>query len=111
MDEDFNTAGALGHIFDLVRMINQARSTGATDPELAVAQQTLNELTGILGLQLNEKDKGTSRADAFIELLLELRQELRKQKNYTLSDRIRDELASLDVVIEDSPEGSSWHWG
>jgi len=111
MDDDFNTAGALGLIFDLVRMINQARSNGATDPELAGAQQTFNELTAVLGLQLSGKDIGTSKADAFIALLLELRQELRQQKNYALSDRIRDELAALDVVIEDTPGGSSWHWG
>lgn len=111
MDEDFNSAGALAHIFDLVRMINQARSAGATDPELAISQQTFNELTAVLGLQLLEKDIGTSQADSFIELLLELRQELRKQKNYALSDRIRDELSALDVIIEDSPGGSSWHWG
>jgi len=111
MDEDFNTAGALGQIFDLARMINQARSNGATDPEMAAAQQTFKELTGVLGLQLTGKEKGETKADAFIELLLELRQELRKQKNYALSDRIRDELAALDVVIEDTPGGSSWHWG
>ena len=111
MDEDFNTAGALGQIFDLTRMINQARSNGATDPEMAAAQQTFKELTGVLGLQLTGKEKGETKADAFIELLLELRQELRKQKNYALSDRIRDELAALDVVIEDTPGGSSWHWG
>ncbi len=110
MDEDFNSAGAMGNIFDLVRMINQARASGATDSELAAAQQTFSELTGVLGLQLLEKDKGSTKADAFIELLLELRQELRKQKNYALSDSIRDELSALNVVIEDSPGGSSWHW-
>jgi len=110
MDEDFNTAGALGTIFDLVRMINQARSEGATEEELAHAQETFAELTGVLGLELKPQEKASSNADAFIELLLDLRQELRKQKNYTLSDRIRDDLAALDVVIEDTPQGSSWHW-
>lgn len=110
MDEDFNSAGAMGNIFDLVRMINQARASGATDSELAAAQQTFSELTGVLGLQLLEKGKGSTKADAFIELLLELRQELRNQKNYALSDSIRDELSALNVVIEDSPGGSSWHW-
>lgn len=100
----------MGNIFDLVRMINQARASGATNSELAAAQQTFSELTGVLGLQLLEKDKGSTKADAFIKLLLELRQELRKQKNYALSDSIRDELSALNVVIEDLPGGSSWHW-
>jgi len=110
MDEDFNTAGALGTIFDLVRMINQARSEGATDKDLAPAQETFNELTSVLGLELGEKVKGATEADAFIALLLDLRQELRAQKNYALSDRIRDDLANLGVVIEDTPQGSNWHW-
>ena len=110
MDEDFNTAGALGSIFDLVRMINLARSEGATDGELADAQNTFNELTGVLGLVLEKQEKGSTAADSFIELLLDLRQELRAQKNYALSDRIRDDLTNLGVVIEDSPQMSTWHW-
>ncbi len=110
MNDDFNTAGAIGHIFDLVRTINQARAEGATDEQLSSAQEIFNELTGVLGLELKEHGVSDSNADAFIDLLLELRQELRQQKNYALSDRIRDELTKLGVAIEDSPQGSSWHW-
>ena len=110
MNEDFNTAGALGSNFDLVRMINQARDKGATDEELAPAQQTFNELTGVLGLQLQEREKSASSADSFVDLLLELRQELREQKHYELSDRIRDRLSELGVVIEDTAQGSTWRW-
>ena len=110
MDDDFNTAGAMGYIFDLVRTINQARAEGATDEQLSSAQEVFNELTGVLGLELKEHGVSGSNADAFIDLLLELRQELRQQKNYALSDRIRDELTKLGVTIEDSPQGSSWHW-
>ncbi len=110
MDEDFNTAGALGSLFDLVRMINTARDGGARDSELETAQETLSELTGVLGFTLVEGENETSSADAFIDLLLELRQELRLQKNYALSDRIRDELIKLGVVIEDTPQGSTWRW-
>ena len=110
MDEDFNTAGALGSIFDLVRAINQARDSGATSEELADAQQTFRELTGVLGLQLEEQQRTGSSADAFIELLLDLRQELRGDRNYALADRIREQLAELGVAIEDTPQGSTWHW-
>jgi cysteinyl-tRNA synthetase len=110
MNEDFNTAGALGNLFDLVRAINQARSENATDEELAEAQETMDELTGVFGLEMNTDQKGATGADAFIELLLELRQELRQKKHYDLADRVRDELAELGVVIEDTPQGSSWHW-
>ena len=110
MDEDFNTAGALGAIFDLVRAINQARDNNATDEELSAAQHTFKELTGVLGLELEKQDRAGSSADAFIELLLDLRQELREAKNYELGDRIRESLAELGVVIEDTPQGSNWHW-
>lgn len=110
MDEDFNTAGALGAIFDLVRAINQARDKGATDEELASAQHTFEELTGVLGLTLERKERAGSSADAFIELLLDLRQELREAKNYELADRIREDLAELGVAIEDTPQGATWHW-
>jgi len=110
MNEDFNTAGALGHIFDLVRMINQARSEGATAGELEAAQDLFEELTGVLGLKLEPREKAASSADAFIDLLLDLRQELRAKKEYQLSDRIRDDLAELGVIIEDTPQGSTWHW-
>jgi len=110
MDEDFNTAGALGSIFDLVRAINQARAENATDKELAVAQDLFNELTGVLGLVLEEPEAAITGADAFIELLLDLRQDLRSQKMYALADRVRDDLLNLGVVIEDTPQGSTWHW-
>jgi cysteinyl-tRNA synthetase len=110
MNEDFNTAGALGAIFDLVRTINQARDKGATDEELASAQKTFEELTGVLGLKLEEGERAASSADAFIDLLLNLRQELREAKNYNLADRIRDDLAELGVIIEDTAQGSTWHW-
>ena len=110
MNEDFNTAGAIGHIFDLVRMINQARADNATDQELAPAQDTLQELSRVLGLELKEPEHRTTGADAFIELLLTLRQELRQQKNYELADRVRDELSSLGVVIEDTSQSSTWRW-
>jgi len=110
MNEDFNTAGAMGYIFDLVRVINQARSENATDDELASAQNLLSELTEVLGLTLKEREKATTGADAFIELLVNLRNELRQQKHYQLADRVRDDLADLGVTIEDTSQGSSWRW-
>ncbi len=109
MDDDFNTAGALGHIFDFVRAINTARDSGATAEQLLTAQNTLKELTEVYGLQLNEKS-GSGDADPFIDLLLEVRKEVRAQKLWALSDLIRDRLKDLGVTVEDSKEGSSWHW-
>jgi len=109
MDDDFNTAGALGHLFDLVRAVNTARDAGATDEQLAPAQKTLRTLTSVLGLKLAEKT-GAAGADKFIDLLLEIRAELRKQKLWALSDTIRDKLAALGVTIEDGKDSTMWHW-
>ena len=111
MDDDFNTAGALGHLFDLVRSINQARDMGASDEDLASAQKILIEMTGILGLQLDKQpETEVGEAASFIDLLLDVRQELRAQKLWALSDQIRDQLAELGVILEDSREGATWRW-
>ena len=109
MDDDFNSAGALGNLFELVRSINQARADGATDEELRAAQKELLDLSSVLGLRLQESQQGHS-ADAFIDLLVALRSELRVKKEWALSDHIRDELEKLSVVVEDSAKGSTWHW-
>ena len=110
MDDDFNTGGALGNLFDLVRSINKARDEGATDEEIAPAQNMLRKLTGVLGLQLNRKEEGDQSAAPFIDLLVELRTEIRKEKLYALSDQIRDRLAELGVTLEDSKQGTTWHF-
>ena len=111
MDDDFNTAGALGKIFDLVRAINTARDEGVSDAQLTPAQDILRELTGILGLQLNEKKARASDADKFIDLLIEVRSEVRKQKQWATSDLIRVRLNELGVTIEDGKDGTTtWRY-
>ncbi|MCJ7702270.1 MAG: cysteine--tRNA ligase [Anaerolineales bacterium] len=111
MDDDFNTAGALGHLFDFVRAINQARDSGVDDVGLRPAQDCLLELTGVFGLRLDkEQDTGGAQAAPFIDLLLEIRTELRAQKLWSLSDQVRDRLAEQGVILEDSKIGTTWHW-
>ncbi len=110
MDDDFNTAGALGKIFDLVRAINTARDAGAAPEQLKPAQDTIRELAGVFGLRLAEKT-GSGDSDAFIDLLVEVRSEVRKQKLWALSDLIRARLEMLGVTIEDGKDGTGWRWG
>ncbi len=63
MDDDFNTAAAMSHLFDLVRAINQARDAGAGGESLSQAQSKLKELAGVLGLQLGRmRASGRSRS-------------------------------------------------
>ena len=61
------------------------------------------------GLTLKEDKVGTQAIDGFVNLLLEIRKELRANKLWALSDQIRDRLLELGVVLEDSKEGTSWH--
>ncbi len=110
LDDDFNTSGGLAALFELVRTINPARDNGATDAELKGARDTLRALTRVLGLRLDEKKGAGGDADRFVNLLVEVRSEMRKQKNWAMSDLIRDRLKELGVAIEDSKDGTTWHW-
>lgn len=110
MDDDFNTAGALSTLFELVRVTNQARADGATAAEFKPAQDLLYELAGVLGLILAEAPASDRALDPFINLFIELRQELRQQKQYALADMVRNRLADLGVLLEDSKAGTSWRF-
>jgi cysteinyl-tRNA synthetase len=111
MDDDFNSCGGLATLFELVRTVNTARDAGATDKQLKSAQVTLKTLTGVLGLRLEEKKASGGDANKFISLLVDVRTEARQQKNWAMSDLIRDKLKELGVAIEDGKDGTSWHWG
>ena len=110
MDDDFNTAGALGHLFDFVKAINQARDDGANQESLDKAQIILSELTGVLGLELAVPEVQGGDAEAFIELLINIRMKLREEKNWELSDLVRDQLDELGVLLEDTSQGTTWQW-
>ena len=110
MDDDFNTAATLGHLFDFVKVINQARADGALAEQLKPAQRTLSELTSVLGLTIEKEKAGSTELDGLVNLLIDIRKELRANKLWALSDQIRDRLAEMGIVLEDGKEGTSWHW-
>ncbi len=104
VDDDFNTADGIAVIFDLIREIN-------TNVDEKTAKQTLQEvydlfieLTSVLGL-LGKKE-GILEED--IEKLIEERQKARKEKNFELSDKIRDDLKKKGIILEDTPQGVKW---
>ena len=108
MDDDFNAPEAVAALFDLGRAINRARTEGQPESAVEPARLTLVELAGVLGLDLAEQETASADAAPFIDLLLRVRAELRQRKEWALSDLIRDELAALEVVVEDTPAGASW---
>ncbi len=110
MDNDFNTAGAVAALFELSKAINTARDNAAAEAQLTSAQNTFRELSGVLGLKLEDK-KGSSEKDAEVNTLIAERNEARKQKQWKRSDEIRDQLKEMGVAIEDSKDGTTWKWG
>ena len=108
MDDDLNTPQALAAVFSLTRDINRGREEGKS---LAPAQECLREITSVLGLRLLPEDTTSGQpANAFVELLAEVRQELRSTKQFALADRIRNRLQELGVSLEDTPQGAAWRF-
>ncbi len=109
MDDDFNTAAALGHLFDLAKELNRRRDAGSPQEELMVGRRTLLGLADVLGIELMPARRERREEIApFVELLLSTRQRLREAKQYTLADSIRDGLRQLGIAVEDRPEGPVW---
>jgi cysteinyl-tRNA synthetase len=104
MDRDLNTPQAVAALFDLAREINRARDEGQ---DLVDAQATLREMADVLGLTLAE-DEDSLAAAPFIQLLIDVREELRRAKRYDLADVIRGRLGELGIALEDAPQGTVW---
>jgi cysteinyl-tRNA synthetase len=117
MDDDFNTGGALGELYEVVHALNRAAHVMKPGDEPALDEYrrgmvVLKELANILGLferppEKKEADHG-GLTPQLMELLIELRATVRKDKNFKLADEIRNRLAALGVVLEDRPDGTSW---
>jgi len=103
MDDDFNTSQAIAILFELAKEINRGAEQGVNITE---AQHTLLKLAGILGLTLKEKTRVTPDAEAFIRLLISIREDLRQNQQWQLADKIRSGLADLGVTLEDTPQGT-----
>lgn len=111
MDDDFNTSGAMAALFELVRSMNVARDAGVGPHMIEQGQHKLRELAAILGLSLErQSSSGAQEATPFIELLIELRSDLRKAKQYAIADQLRERLAALGVTLEDSAQGTRWRF-
>jgi cysteinyl-tRNA synthetase len=107
LDDDLNTAGGIAALFDLVKAIN-SEATTASKAAVDNAKEELISLSGILGLDLVEKPQSDKTIGPLIDLLLDVREELRNEKLWTLSDMIRDRLQSLNITIEDGPDRTTW---
>lgn len=121
LDDDFNTGGAFGELYEMVRALNRFIDTeklenaSERDPakvnELRQGAILLRELTRIFGLfrePLAKAQVDDALVAPLVDFLIELRAKLRKEKQFQLADSIRTKLAELHVTLEDRPDGTRW---
>ena len=108
MDDDFNTAGALGSIFEAVKAVNVylGEHQNVDMDGLKTAKDFFDKVNSVFGFFTAAKQE--NGGDAEIEALLSERTAARKAKNFKRSDEIRDELAARGIIIEDTPQGTRW---
>lgn len=112
MDDDFNTPVLIAELFEAVRFIN-----AAYDGKMAMNQTTKDELKSfmqlfvadILGLRNDALEGDADDTDALMQIIINLRNEAKKNKDFTTSDRIREDLQSIGVQLKDSKDGTLWN--
>ncbi len=105
MDDDFNTADAISVIFDLIRDVNTNVTIESSKELVKYTLDLIRELGSPLGI-LQESTKASLEEE--IEKLIEERQKARKEKNWALADKIRDNLKERGIVLEDTTQGVRW---
>jgi cysteinyl-tRNA synthetase len=121
MDDDFNTAIAIATLFDFVRVANkfidqqglEAKKPAAELATLDAMLLVLRELTGVLGLFLEPQQQAAGGADEglvakLMELVIEIRANARKAKDFATADLVRNKLTEAGIVLEDRPDGTGW---
>ncbi len=108
MDDDFDSPRAIAALFDLGRAINRARDAGAESDVLGKGQKALIDLGNVLGLRLDVASTPVGEAEPFIDLLVQIRDELRAARQWALADTIRNALAERGIEIADGPQASTW---
>ena len=107
MEDDMNTAGSLGQVFDLSKLINQGINDGVKKDSLEKAGKVYEDLSQVLGL-LHKREEGEDSLDEEILGLIKEREEARKNKDFARADELRDLLKEKGIAIKDSREGTQW---
>jgi cysteinyl-tRNA synthetase len=108
MDDDFNTAKAISVLFDLSKLANYYLLEKNTAVEVIDAfTRQFEELFHVLGLTFEKEEM----LDEEIDALIEKRIQARKDRNFQLSDQIRDQLKDMNIILEDTPQGTRWKRG
>ncbi len=110
MDDDFNTARAMGHLFDIAKAVNSADESSPDAPRIMTAARWVFDTFGteVFGLSFESEQAGGKLADDLMDILIGLRAEARVGKNWKLADAVRDRLKEIGVVLEDRADGTTW---
>ena len=114
MDDDLNTAVVIAHLFEGLKIIHSILQN--TDTISANDLHLFKEhfylfFKDILGLKVAENEHKKEGLDKAMSVLINLRQEARKDKNFALSDKIRDDLNRVGILLKDGAEGTEWEVG
>ncbi|WMI67935.1 cysteine--tRNA ligase [Mangrovimonas sp. YM274] len=112
MNDDFNTPILVANLFEAVKFINQLKegSASISEEDLKTLKETIHAFVfDILGLvNVTSEDSGTDKLSGAVELLIKLRQEARANKDFAMSDKIRDELAEAGIQLKDGKDGTTF---
>ena len=112
MNDDFNTPLLIANIFEAVKFINKIKNGSAkiSEKDHKIFSKTMNSFVfDVMGLKkTNALQKGNDKLDDVIDIILELRNDARKRKDFSLSDKIRDMLNKKGISISDSDKNSSY---
>lgn len=119
MRDDFNTALAISHMFALAKEINiyhKAVVDAGIKPDgklVALLNDVLAEMCSIIGVLEKTaapaaEESGDSKEAELVEMLIAMRQDARKNKNYALADELRNKLSEIGIVLQDTPQGVKW---
>ena len=110
MDDDFNTAKAIACLYDMAGEVHRHIEENGTDADVAGATAILMRNARLLGLFLEPQvdEVSDELAGSLIELLIDVRKEARVEKQFALSDMVRDRLKDLGIQLKDSRDGTTW---
>ena len=112
MNDDFNSPILIAHLFEAVKYINQIKEESETlsQDDLNLLKETINSFVfDVLGLEnVAKSDLGSDKLSGAVDVLIRLRQDARANKDFALSDKIRDELAEVGIQLKDGKDGTTF---
>ncbi|MGV1002456.1 cysteine--tRNA ligase [Empedobacter falsenii] len=111
MDDDFNTPILISHLFDAVKMINSIKDSfeNITAEDLERLKAIMNGFVhDVLGLDTEAANESSDKLDGVVKMLIEMRNQARVDKNWALSDQIRDQLSALGIQLKDGADGTTF---